>query len=286
MRPERFLGSDPTPGDLGSVDRVAGALRTVVLALTESRQKLKGLVGPHSLLQGPMARPIVDAVTELAAHLRSIEDATVDFAQAVEVWRTGLASRQQRRAELTEQVSQLAGRPDAVEQRQRIQTDVQRLATEHLADGAVLIRAADLLAEVLIDADDAADLAADLDRGVAAVMIAVDEWIAESAAELVATAQSLSDTAGLTTVVSQILGVVGDEAPDESESVRRLASMSAGAHRLRLALRRSWASMAPEDLPTATFAASGSTGRPAISERLGGDSTEGGADDRAEGEAR
>ena len=282
MRPERFLGSDPTPGDLGSVDRVAGALRTVVLALTESRQKLEGLVGPHSLLQGPMARPIVDAVTELAAHLRSIEDAAVDFAQAVEVWRTGLASRQQRRAELTEQVSQLAGRPDAVEQRQRIQTDVQRLATEHLADGAVLIRAADLLAEVLIDADDDADLAADLDRGVAAVMIAVDEWIAESAAELVATAQSLSDTAGLTTVVSQILGVVGDEAPDESESVRRLASMSAGAHRLRLALRRSWASMAPEDLPTATFAASGSTGRSAISERLGGDST----DDRAEGEAR
>jgi len=284
VRPERFLGSDPTPGDLGSVDRVAGALRTVVLALTGSRQRLEGLVGPHSMWQGPMSRPIVDAVTELAAHLRSIEDATVDFAQAVEVWRTGLAARQQRRAELTEQVSQLAGRPDAVDQRQRIQNDVQRLATEHLADGAVLIRAADLLAELLIDADDA-DLAADLDRGVAAVMIAVDEWIAESAAELVATAQSLSDTAGLTTVVSQILGVVGDEAPDESESVRRLASMSAGAHRLRLALRRSWASRAPEDLPAATFAASGSSSRPAISERLGGDSADR-TDGRAEGEAR
>jgi len=270
VRPERFLGSDPTPGDLGSVDRVAGALRTVVLALTGSRQRLEGLVGPHSMWQGPMSRPIVDAVTELAARLRAFEDATVDFAQTVEVWRSGLAARQQRRAELTEQVSQLAGRPDAGEQRERIQADVQRLVTEHTADGAVLIRAADLFAEALIEADDDADLAADLDRGVTAVLIAVEEWIAESAAELVATAQSLSDTAGLTTVVSQILGVVGDEAPDESESVRRLASMSAGAHRLRLALHRSWASLAPDDLPTATFAASESNGRPAISERLGG----------------
>jgi hypothetical protein len=278
VRPERFLGSDPTPGDLGSVDRIAGALRTVVLALTGSRQKLESLVGPHSMWQGPMARPIVTAITDLAARLRAIEDATVDFAQAVEVWRTGLVARQQRRAELTEMVSQLAGRPDAEEQRQRIQAEVQRLATEHTTDGAMLIRAADTLAEVLIDADDESDLAADLDRGVVAVTVAVEEWIAESAAELIATAASLSDTAGLTTVVSQILGVVGDAAPDESDSVRQLASASAGAHRLRLALRRSWASLAPEELPTASFAPSGSSSRPAISDRLRGDASEGGAE--------
>ena len=281
MRPERFLGSDPTPGDLGSVDRIAGALRTVVLALTGSRQKLEALVGPHSMWQGPMARPIVVAVTDLAARLRAIEDATVDFARAVEAWRSGLVARQQRTAELTEMVSQLAGRPDAEEQRQRIQAEVQRLATEHTTDGTVLIRAADTLAEVLIDADDDIDLAADLDRGIGAVTVAVEEWIAESAAELVATADSLSDTAGLTTVVSQILGVVGDEAPDESESVRQLASVSAGAHRLRQALRRSWAQLAPEELPTATFAATGSSSRPAISDRLRGD-----AEGEAEGEAR
>ena len=281
MRPERFLGSDPTPGDLGSVDRIAGALRSVVLALTGSRQKLEALVDPHGMWQGPMARPIVTAITDLAARLRAIEDATVDFAQAVEVWRAGLVTRQQRTAELTETVSQLAGRPDAEEQQQRIRAEVQRLATEHTTDGAVLIRAADLLAEALID-DDESDLAADLDRGVAAVTIAVEEWIAESATELIATAESLSETAGLTTVVSQILGVVGDDAPDESDSVRQLASVSAGAHRLRLALRRSWASLAPEELPTASFAASGSSSRPAISDRLRGDAAEG----EAEGEAR
>lgn len=282
MRPERFLGSDPAPGDLGSVDRVAGALRTVLLGLAESRQRIEGIVGPHSMWQGPMARPIVTALTDLAARLRAIEDAAVDFAQAVEIWRAGLVARQERRAELTELVSQLAGRPDAEEQRRRIQTDVQRLATEHTTDGAVLIRAADALAEVLIDVDEDGDLAADLDRGVAAVMVAVEEWIAESAAELVATVESLSDTAGLTTVVSQILGVVGDESPDESESVRRLASVSAGAHRLRLALRRSWASLAPEQLPEASFAAPRSSIRPAISDRLRGDET----DSDAEGEAR
>jgi hypothetical protein len=281
VRPERFLGSDPTPGDLGSVDRIAAALRTVVLALTGSRHKLEALVGPHSMWQGPMARPIVTAITDLAARLRTIEDATVDFAQAVEGWRAGLVARQQRTAELTEMVSQLAGRPDAEEQRQRIQADVQRLATEHTTDGAVFIRAAESLAEVLIDADDESDLAADLDRGIGAVAVAVEEWIAESAAELIATAESLSDTAGLTTVVSQILGVVGDEAPDESETVRQLASVSAGAHRLRQALRRSWAQLAPEELPTASFAATGSSSRPVISDRLRGD-----AEGEAEGEAR
>src|SRR5262245_18975380 len=179
-------------------------------------------------------------------------------------------------------VSQLAGRPDAEEQQQRIRAEVQRLTTEHTTDGSMLIRAADTLAEALIDADDESDLAADLDRGVAAVTVAVEEWIAESAAELIATAESLSDTAGLTTVVSQILGVVGDEAPDESDRVRQLASVSAGAHRLRLALRRSWASLAPEELPTASFAGSGSSNRPAISDRLRGDAAEG----EAEGEAR
>ncbi|MGH3454694.1 MAG: hypothetical protein ACRDPQ_21415 [Nocardioidaceae bacterium] len=282
MRPERFLGSDPAPGDLGSVDRVAGALRTVLLGLAESRQRIEAIVGPHSMWQGPMARPIVTALTNLAARLRAIDNAAVDFAQAVEIWRAGLVARQERRAELTEMVSQLAGRPDAEEQRHRIQTDVQRLATEHTTDGAVLIRAADALAEVLIDVDEDGDLAADLDRGVAAVTVAVEEWIAESAAELLATAESLSDTAGLTTVVSQILGVVGDESPDESDSVRRLASVSAGAHRLRLALRRSWASLAPEQLPEATFAAPRSSSRPAISDRLRGDQT----DPDAGGEAR
>jgi hypothetical protein len=275
VRPERFLGIDPAPGDLSSVDRVGGALRAVVLALAESRLKVETLAGPQSIWQGPIARPVVTTLTDLAARLRAVEDATVDFARAVESWRTGLVARQQRRAELTETVSQLAGRPDADVERQRVLTEVQQMAAEHASSGVSLMAAADELAEVLADADDDARLASDLDRGVTAVTVAVEEWIAESAADLIATAESLSDTAGLTTVVSQILGVVGDEAPDEAEGVRRLASVSAGAHRLRLALRRSWASLAPEELPEASFAATGSTSRAAISDRLRGEASEG-----------
>jgi hypothetical protein len=274
VRPERFLGIDPAPGDLGSVDRVGGALRAVVLALAESRLRIEALVGPQSVWQGPVARPVVATLTDLVARLRAVEDAAVDFAQAVETWRTGLVIRQQRRAELTETISQLAGRPDAEVERQRVLAEVQQMAAEHAAGGASLMAAADGLAEVLADADDGSELASDLDRGVGAVSAAIEDWIAESAAELVATAESLSDTAGLTTVVSQILGVVGDEAPDEAENVRRLASVSAGAHRLRLALRRSWASLAPEELPAASFAAAGSTSPAAISDRLRGDTSD------------
>lgn len=281
MRPERFLGTDPSPGDLSSVDRIGGALRGIVLALTQSRQKVETLAGPQSIWQGPHARPLVSALTDMAARLRVLEDATVDFAQAVEAWRTGLVTRQQRTTELTETISQLAGRPEAEEERQRVIADAQALAAEHAADGVALMGAADRLAELLTDTDDEGELAAGLDRGVTAILVAVEEWIAESAAELIATAESLSDTASLTTVVSQILGVAGDEAPDEAENVRRLASVSAGAHRLRLALRRSWASLAPEELPAASFAETGS--RPAgISDRLQG----GGADSDPESGTR
>jgi len=272
VRPERFLGTDPAPGDLGSVDRIGSSLRAVVLALAEGRLKIEAVVGPQSIWQGSVARPVVTALTDYAARLRAVEDAAVDFAQATETWRTGLVGRQQRRAELTETISQLAGRPDAEAERQRILVEVQQMVTEHTVAGAAMINASDTLAEVLADVDDDSDLAADLDRGVTAVMVAVDDWIAESAAELLATAESLSETAGLTTVVSQILGVAGDDAPDEAENVRRLASVSAGAHRLRLALRRSWASLAPDELPTASFA-SGQTPA-AISDRLRGDSSE------------
>jgi hypothetical protein len=278
MRPERFLGTDPAPGDLGSVDRIGGAMRAIVLALTQARQKIETLAGPQSIWQGTHARPLVTALTDLAARLRVLEDGAVDFAQAVEVWRVGLVARQQRTAELTETISQLAGRPDAETERQRVLAEAQALAAEHTADSVALISAADVLAELLTDTDDEGDLAAGLDSGVSAIMVAVEEWIAESAAELIATAESLSDTAGLTTVVSQILGVAGDEAPDEAENVRRLASVSAGAHRLRLALRRSWASLAPEDLPAASFTEAGSR-RDEISDRLGG----GGVDVESEG---
>lgn len=281
MRPERFLGTDPAPGDLSSVDRVGGSLRAVVLALAETRLKVEALVGAQSIWQGPIARPIVAALTEFGARVRAVEDAVVDFAQAVETWRTGLVGRQQRRAELTETISQLAGRPDAEAERQRILVEVQQMATEHTVGGTALITASDALAEVLADVDDDSDLAADLDRGVTAVTVAVDEWIAESAAELLATAESLSETAGLTTVVSQILGVAGDEAPDDAENVRRLASVSAGAHRLRLALRRSWASLAPDELPSASFAATGGRGAAAISDRLRGDTSDSAQGDEA-----
>ena len=279
MRPERFLGTDPAPGDLGSVDRIGGALRAVVLALSQSRQRVEGLTGPQSIWQGPHARPIVTSLADLAAQLRVLEDAVVDFAQAIEAWRVGLVARQERATELTETISQLAGRPDADDERQRVLAEVQVLAAEHTSDGVALISAADVLAEVLTDTD-SSELAGGIERGVTAILVAVEEWIAESAAELLATAESLSDTAGLTTVVSQILGVAGDEAPDEAENVRRLASVSAGAHRLRLALRRSWASLAPEDLPVASFVEAGSR-QPAISDRLGG-----AVDAEPEGESR
>lgn len=270
MRPERFLGSDPAPGDLGSVDSVAGALRTVVRALAESRQRVEAVVGPRAVWHGALARPVVSSLTDLAARLRAIEDSVVDFARAVESWRTGLVVRQQRCSELTETVSRLAGRADAEPERQHVLAEVQRLAADHAVAGSRLIAAADGLAEVLADTDRDGDLAADLDRGVTVVLLAVERWIAESSAELLATAESVSDTADLTSVVFQLLGVAGDRPPDERENVRRLASRSAGAHRLRRTLGRSWTSLAPEALPAASFADGGSDRPAAIPDRLRG----------------
>lgn len=257
MRPERFLGSDPAPGDLDSVDRVAGVLRSTVVALAGSRHALESLLGPHSLWHGPLVAPLTAAVAGLAARLRRLENAVVDFAHALDSWRTGLVSRQDAAAELTEAMSQLSGQADAAEQRAAVLAAARRLAAEHATDAAVLVNACDGLVEELAAAASDGDLAADLDRALTSVGAAVEAWLAESAAELLATVRSLDETAGVTAVVSALLGIEAAEQGDRTEAVRLLTANATGSHRLQAALARSWVELAPELLPQASFGSSG-----------------------------
>ena len=274
MNAERVLGADPAPGSLDALDRVRRVLGSCVLALGESRRRVEHLAGPDSIWQGPAVEPLVATLSEMANRLRHLEDAVIDLAQALETWRSGVAQRQGRVAELTEAMSQLAGETGADEPRSAVLAQAGQVAAEHAADAAALLAAADGLAEALARHSDDPDLAGELDRGLTGVDAAVTEWIADASAELVVTAQGLADTAGLTLAASQLVGLV-EGTPGDRAAVAQVANAATGSHRLQRALRRSWSSLAPDRLPTATFTGLG-TGGEALVDRLRGPLRQGG----------
>lgn len=275
MRPERILGRDPAPGDPAVVDGTLRVLGSCVLALAQSRRRVEWLMAPDSLWHGPTAEPVVTALGTLCARLRRLEDGVVELAQALETWRAGLAERQDRVSSLTETMSRLPGVQDADDQRAAVHAQAARIATEHESDAALLITATDDLAALLAGDRDAADLAGDLDRALAGLAVAVTEWLRSASTELVATSHALSETAGLTLAVSQLVGVAGDGTPGDAEDVARVAASGTGSHRLQRALRRSWAGSAPPRLPRASFAGVKSAGD-ALADRLRGRPASGG----------
>ncbi len=249
MRPERFLGSDPTPGDLATVDRLAADLREVVIALSAGRRHLDALVGPGSLWHGREGRGLVEAVSDMSRRLRVVEDAVVDLARALESWRTGLVQRQERTASLTEWVSQLSGSPDADERRAALGAETSELAADHASDASSLADAAEALSLALTVTSDEPDLAADLDRALSALAEAVEQWVAAAAQPLLSAVQSVDDAADLTAAVSVLVGFDGEVSP-QAHAVGRL---STGAHRVGLSLQHSGAGTALPDLPRASF---------------------------------
>ncbi|MBA2774226.1 MAG: hypothetical protein H0U36_09320, partial [Nocardioidaceae bacterium] len=78
---------------------------------------------------------------------------------------------------------------------------------------------------------------------------------AAEAPELLRTAIALGEVAGLTTVISELVGIAAlGRKPGEAAGVSDIIARSPGSHRLIRALRRQWLEVAPAALPEATFA--------------------------------
>ena len=121
--------------------------------------------------------------------------------------------------------------------------------------------------EQIVRADD--DLAGELDRALVALTAAIDAWMEAEAPELLRTAIALGEVAGLTTVISELVGIAAlGRKPGDAMGVGEVIARSPGSHRLIRALRRQWLEVAPATLPEATFASRSSSG--AISDILSG----------------
>lgn len=252
MNPERFLGSDPAPGDLMSIDDVVSVLREVVVVLAETRQRIDDVVGPESIWQGSEVEPIVDGMTAMSARLRTLESAVVAFAAAWQEWRSGVATRRDATAELVEEMSQLAGAEDAERRRADVRRRAGELEQQHQRGAADLVRASeDLIAVVTVDRSDEQDLAGTLSRGFNGLREAVDAWIREVSAQIGRTTGTLDEVAEVTAVVPQLVGVGATAHGISSEKAWEIAARAPASHRLQEALRRDWTD--EPELPAASF---------------------------------
>ncbi|MGH3359318.1 MAG: hypothetical protein ACRDO7_10980 [Nocardioidaceae bacterium] len=270
MNPERFLGSDPSPGDLMCIDEVMSVLRDTVVVLTETRQRIDEVVGPESIWQGSEVEPIVGAMTSVAGRLRTLEAAVVAFAAAWQEWRAGVASRHDATAELVEEMSQLAGVADAEPRREDVRRRATDLAGRHQQGAADLVRASeDLIAVVTVDRSGEQDLASTLNRGFTGLREAVDQWIKDVSKEIGRTTGTLDDVAEVTAVVPQLVGVGANASGISSQKAWEIAAKAPASYRLQEALRRDWTS--EQILPVASFdqSARRSPGR-AIADRIRG----------------
>lgn len=284
MNPERFLGSDPTPGDLMAIDEVVAVLRDVVVVLAETRQRIDEVVGPDSIWQGSEVEPIVGGMTTMSARLRTLESAVIAFTAAWQDWRAGVASRRDATAELVEEMSQLAGVEDAEARRDDVRRRADELAARHQQGAADLVRASeDLIAVTAVDRSDEQELASVLTRGFQGLREAVDEWIREVSSQVQRTTGSLEEVSEVTAVVPQLVGVGGGPSGISSQKAWEIAAKAPASYRLQEALRRDW-SDEPE-LPEASFDKTPrrSAGR-AIADRIRGLTGGRRSDDEQDGE--
>ena len=247
-----------------------GALREVVRLLVDARGLVDAQLAADGVWSGPVAAPLADVLGRLSRRLVTYEDAAVDLARAVDDWRAGLAARVERTLELVERMSRLAGESDAEAARAAVRAAADELASDHAAAAAALRRQLDEVAATLEAAEPLA-LADELARAAGALARAVEDWVRAQAEEMTATATALVRVAGLTRVVTELLGVTGlDRAPIDDADVAELAGTAAGAHRLLGVLSRAWTDVAPTSLPIATFAVVGGSAAGVLTDRVQG----------------
>jgi len=187
--------------------------------------------------------------------MSALEESLVDCLRAVESWREATEQRQSQVASIVASVAELAGDPAAEDRRSRLIATARELGVEHDRAAADLAAAFEELSgavEQIVRAED--DLAGELDRALVALTAAIDDWIVAEAPELLRTAIALGDVAGLTTVISELVGIAAlGRQPGEAAGVGEIIARSPGSHRLIRALRRQWLEVAPAMLPEATF---------------------------------
>lgn len=270
MNPERFLGSDPTPGDLAGIDQVLSTVRDVVVVLVETRQRIDAAIGPDSIWQGSEVEPIVDGMTAMSARLRTLEQAVVAFAGTWQEWRQGVAARQDATAELVEEMSQLAGIADVEPRREDVRRRAAALALRHEQEATELVGGCeDLIATVSAKPDD--DVAAMLGRGFTGLREAVETWLREASDEVRRTTGELDDVADVTAVAPQLVGVGVGSDGISSARAWEIAAKAPASHRLQEVLRRDWSGTRTPTLRPASFAgrAVRSSGQ-AIADRIRG----------------
>lgn len=275
MKAELVLGFDPAPANPQALDAICDRLRTVVRSLVEARSSIDRLSRTGSVWDGATGEPVAAVLQAFSQRLSALGDALVDGLAALDTWRDGTRRRRERVDDIVGAVADLAGRDDAEDRRTRLLASAREVEDEHQQAATDLRTAMEDLSEAIADiqrADD--DLAADLVRALSGLWLAVEEWVEAQAPELLRTATSLGEVAGLTTVISELVGVAAlDRNPDEQAGVKQLISRSPGSHRLIRALRRQWVDVAPDSLPAATFADRRSTR--SINERIPQQSTAG-----------
>jgi hypothetical protein len=282
MRPEAVLGFDPAPGRQETLVGLSDVLRRVIRGLVEARVGLDRLGRTGSVWDGAAGAPIAALLRRYSRRLSMLEEALLDCMQAVDVWREGLERRQGQVADIVAAVADTAGDPQTQDRRTRLIATAREIGAEHDRAAADLAGAFEDLSSTIseLEGPDDDDLAAELDRALLALTAAVEDWIQAEAPELIRTAIALGEVAGLTTVISELVGIAAlGRNPEQAEGVGEIIARSPGSHRLIRALRRQWLELAPTSLPDATFAtaARGLGGRVAggphgvsVTERLAG----------------
>lgn len=250
-----ILGFDPTPAGASALVELSETLRKVIRALVEARGALDGLGQAGSVWDGSAGAPIATLLRRYSTRLSMLEESLVACLQAVDGWREGSEERQDQVADIVASVADLGGQAEAVDRRSRLIDAAREIGVDHDRAAADLVVAFEELGgavEQIVRADE--DFAGELNLALVALTAAVDEWIEAEGAELLRTAISLGEVAGLTTVISELVGIAAlGRNPDEASGVREVISRSPGSHRLIRALRKQWLEAAPATLPEATF---------------------------------
>jgi hypothetical protein len=153
-------------------------------------------------------------------------------------------------------VAETAGEPEAQDRRTRLISTAREIGAEHERAARDLAGVFEDLSATMAELEAGADdFAAELDHALLALTAAVEDWIDAEGPELIRTAIALGEVAGLTTVISELVGIAAlGRNPEDAEGVTEIVARSPGSHRLIRALRRQWQEVAPTSLPPASFA--------------------------------
>jgi hypothetical protein len=214
-----------------------------------------------SVWEGASGAPIAGVLRGYSRRLTRIEETLVDCMRAVESWREGLERRQSQVADLVAAVVDTSADPEAQDRRTRLLAVAREVGAEHDRAAAQLGVAFEDLSGTIAELDPAEDdLATELSRALAALSRAVESWVEAEAAELIRTALALREVAGLTVVISELVGIAAlGRTPGEPDGVGEIIARSPASHRLVQALQRRWSDLAPSALTEASFATVGAT---------------------------